>query len=106
MVCTPLLRLLCGAGVPCPELAGCVLSQFVLIFLMKTDGIVLVHDCASACDVTKNGFVKVIFEEMHTSNGISTILFVNDSFQIDHRRCIKRVHGHDITLNVSLCAQV
>ena len=46
-----------GSPVPCPELAGCVLSQFVLIFVMKTNGFLLVHDCTSASHVAS---IKVL----------------------------------------------
>ena len=53
-------------GVLCPELAGCVLSQFVLIstretivFFLHVDiryehqWVLFVYDCTSACDLTK-----------------------------------------------------
>ena len=88
------------------ELAGCVLSQFVLMFVMQTNGFFLYMILQVFVTLRKQGFVKVIFEEMHTTNGISTIIFVNDSFQIHDRRGIKRVHGHGITLNVSFSAHV
>ena len=43
-------------------------------------------------------------QRLHTSNGISTIQFVNDSFQIHHHSGIERAYEHDIILNVSFCA--
>ena len=56
--------------------------------------------------VVKKGFVKVIFQEMHSSNGILTMLCLDDDFRIFARGFIRQGHGQEITLNASFCAHV